>query len=134
MSWSLSLSTSGSKFLTVSESSYSSRPSNVTVKFITASLILTSGRKWGFEIFVVKNNLKFLLYSIVLSPILILYNPYSLKTAFEAIYSIVGSISYDMSSMSRMLPFFIDSSIIYWNWVLYDFSKSYWYYIFVTLN
>jgi hypothetical protein len=55
--------------------------------------MLTSGRKWGLAILVVKNNLKFELYSILFSPILILYIPCSLKIAFDAIYSILGSIS-----------------------------------------
>ena len=113
ISWSLSLSTSGSKFFTVSDNNYSSNPSNVTVKFITVSLMLTSGRKWGFAILVVKNNLKFGLYSILFSPIFILSIPYSLKIALEAIYSILGSISYYISSINKMHPFLIEYSIIY---------------------
>ena len=69
---SLRLSTSGSRFLTASASSYSSSPSNVTVKLITDNLMLTSGKKCGLASLVVRNSLKFASYSTGLSPRFIL--------------------------------------------------------------
>lgn len=49
---------SGRSNLTTSAKSYSSRPSNVTVKLITVTLMKISGRYFGLGILLVMNNLK----------------------------------------------------------------------------
>lgn len=77
--------------LTTSANNYSSKPSNVTVKLITVTFINTSGKYFGFGIFVVINNLKLLSKSISASPNFINILPSDSLYYFYNIVSIDGS-------------------------------------------
>lgn len=101
--------------LTTSANNYSSKPSKVTVKLITVTLMKTSGRYLGFGILVVMNNLNLLSKSIKPSPNLINVLPSYSLYYFCKIVSIEGSKFSSASYIKAGYPFDIHSLISFEN-------------------
>ena len=107
------LSTSGISILTTSARSYSSRPYSVTVKFMTVTLMNTSGRKWGLESLVEKNNLNLGSISSSVSPSLIILLLFTIVYYFSRRGSRVASRVSPISSISRGNPYLIAFSTFF---------------------
>lgn len=81
-----------------------SLPSSLIAKFTNVVVVQISGEKCGFPIFVVRNSLKFWLYSTSLSLNFNIYFPPKEQEIKQIIYKILRSFStYDYDQMSVSL-------------------------------